>query len=80
MVLGFPTTKHTGTRDLLYEGVSTSHLLLINLFTEFHHPYRFYMLHDNIPHNLLHVYILIFRFPTVKYANTKQGGAGGIIL
>ena len=39
------------------------------------------MLHDDIPHILLYILIwLIFRFPTVKYANTKHGGAGGIIL
>ena len=39
------------------------------------------MLHDDIPHILLYILIwLIFRFPTVKYANTKHGGAEGIIL
>ena len=35
------------------------------------------MLHDDILHILLYILIwLIFRFPTVKYANTKHGGAG----
>ena len=39
------------------------------------------MLHDYIPHILLYILIwLIFRFPIVKYANTKHWGAGGIIL
>ena len=39
------------------------------------------MLLDDIPHILLYILISsIFRFPTVKYANTKQGEAGGIIL
>ena len=81
MILGFPTTKQTLSRDLSYEGVPTSHLLLINLFTEFHHPYRFYMLHDDIPHILIYILIwLIFRFPNVKYANTKHRGAVGINL
>ena len=81
MILGFPTTKHTLSRALSYEGVPTSHLLLINLFTEFHHPYRLYILHDDIPHILLYILIwLMSRFPNVKYANTKHGGAGGIIL
>ena len=72
------------SRDLSYEGVPTSHLLLINLFTEFHHPYRFYMLHADITRFLLYILIwLIFRFPMPpfnKYANKKHGGAGGIIL
>ena len=45
-----------------------------NLSSTFH--YRFYMLHDDIPHILLYILIwLIFRFPNVKYANTKHGGA-----
>ena len=70
---GFPQQNIDFSRDLSFEGVPTSHLLLINLFTEFHHPYRFYMLHNDIPHILLYILIwLIFRFPTVK-----TWGSGG---
>ena len=75
--MGFPTTKHRLCPGLVVWGVPTSHLHLINLFTEFHHPYRFYMLHDDIPHILLYILIwLIFRFPTVQYANQNMGERG----
>ena len=38
-------------------GLPYSHLLFINLFTEIHHPYRFYRLHDDIPHILFYILI-----------------------
>ena len=82
MILGFPRGKHglcpgscrmRGYQPLIYFLLISSQNFIILI--------RFYMLHDDLPHILLYILIwLIFRFPTVKYANTKHGGAGGIIL
>ena len=47
---GFPQQNIDFVQGLVEWEGTISHLLLIKVFKEFHQPYRFYMLHDDIPH------------------------------